>query len=85
MEEPTPLAERLRSIKAHGFRAFKIGWGPFGQRNNTLDEAIVRAARGGWAGLTDGDAGGSDAFWPLELPMGAAHFRDACRLRCRVV
>src|SRR5688572_19391586 len=45
MEEPGPLAERLRSIKAHGFRAFKIGWGPFGRRNNALDEAIVRAAR----------------------------------------
>src|SRR6266700_3024860 len=45
MEQPKPLAERLRSIKAQGFRAFKIGWGPFGRRNNTLDEAIVRAAR----------------------------------------
>src|SRR6266567_290905 len=30
MEEPAPLAPRLRLIKANGFRAFKIGWGPFG-------------------------------------------------------
>ena len=66
MEEPKPLAERLRSIKANGFRAFKIGWGPFGRRNNTLDEAIVRAAREaiGTDSLLMVDAGGSDAFWP---------------------
>src|SRR5206468_7994879 len=29
MQEPEALAERLRSICAQGFRAFKIGWGPF--------------------------------------------------------
>src|SRR3989441_546247 len=65
MEEPKPLAERLRSIKAQGFRAFKIGWGPFGRRNNTLDEAIVRAAREavGPDSLLMVDAGASDAFW----------------------
>src|SRR5216117_1335501 len=45
MEEPGPLAERLRSIHALGFRAFKIGWGPFGRRNNAWDESVVRAAR----------------------------------------
>jgi NADH-quinone oxidoreductase subunit C len=28
-----------------GFRAFKIGWGPFGRRSFALDEAIVKAAR----------------------------------------
>jgi L-alanine-DL-glutamate epimerase-like enolase superfamily enzyme len=65
MEEPGPLADRLRSIKARGFRAFKIGWGPFGRRNNALDEAIVRAAREtvGPDSLLMVDAGGSDAFW----------------------
>jgi L-alanine-DL-glutamate epimerase-like enolase superfamily enzyme len=65
MEEPKPLAERLRSIKAQRFRAFKIGWGPFGRRNNALDEAIVRAAREaiGPDSLLMVDAGGSDAFW----------------------
>src|SRR5436309_15420704 len=41
MEEPGALAELLRGIKAEGFRAFKIGGGPFGRRNSTLDDAIV--------------------------------------------
>ena len=68
MAEPGPLAERLRSIKAQGFRAFKIGWGPFGRRNNALDEAIVRAAREaiGPDSLFMVDAGGSDAFWSRD-------------------
>ena len=66
MEEPKKLTERLLSIKAHGFRAFKIGWGPFGRRNDALDEAIVRAAREaiGSDSLLMVDAGGSDAYWP---------------------
>jgi L-alanine-DL-glutamate epimerase-like enolase superfamily enzyme len=65
MEEPGWMAERLHPIKAHGFRAFKIGWGPFGRRNNALDEAIVRSAREtiGPDSLLMVDAGGSDAFW----------------------
>src|SRR5439155_15452897 len=65
MEEPGPMAERLRSIKARGFRAFKIGWGPFGRRDKGLDEAIVRVAREavGADSLLMVDAGGSDAFW----------------------
>src|SRR5918992_3457954 len=45
MQEPEPLADHLRAIKAGGFRAFKIGWGPFGRDSDTLDEQIVRAAR----------------------------------------
>ena len=65
MEEPGALADRLRSIKADGFRAFKIGWGPFGRRNHALDEALVRAAREaiGPDSRLMVDAGGSDAFW----------------------
>src|SRR5258706_11238449 len=65
MEKPKALAERLCSIKAHGFRAFKIGWGPFGRRDDALDEAIVRAAREaiGPDSQLMVDAGGSDAFW----------------------
>ena len=65
MEQPKPLADRLRAIKAAGFRAFKIGWGPFGRENSKLDEAIVRAAREaiGPEALLMVDAGGSDAFW----------------------
>src|SRR5258706_2378075 len=46
MEEPAALADRLRRIRADGFRAFKIGWGPFGRKSAAVDEAIVRAARG---------------------------------------
>ncbi len=67
MEEPEPLAAHLTQLKAQGFRAFKIGWGPFGRRDDfKLDEAIVAAAReaigdDNWLMV---DAGGSDAYWP---------------------
>ena len=66
MEDPAALAEHLRSVKAQGFRAFKIGWGPFGRKNHALDEDVVRAAREavGADSLLMVDAGGSDAFWP---------------------
>jgi L-alanine-DL-glutamate epimerase-like enolase superfamily enzyme len=65
MTEPGPLGEHLGALKAQGFRAFKIGWGPFGRRSEALDEAIVRAARDavGTDSLLMVDAGGSDAFW----------------------
>ena len=65
MQEPEPLADHLLRLKAQGFRAFKIGWGPFGRHSNTLDEAIIRAARDAVASdsLLMVDAGGSDAFW----------------------
>jgi L-alanine-DL-glutamate epimerase-like enolase superfamily enzyme len=69
MDQPEPLAEQLRQIAARGFRAFKIGWGPFGRDNHHLDERIVCAAReavGPDARLMV-DAGGSDAFWPNGL------------------
>src|SRR5258708_5463720 len=45
MQEPGPLSERLQAIQAQGFKAFKIGWGPFGRQSETKDEEIVRAAR----------------------------------------
>jgi D-galactarolactone cycloisomerase len=66
MQHPEPLAHELRAIKAKGFRAFKIGWGPFGQGDSKLDEAIVRAARQavGPDSLLMVDAGASNAFWP---------------------
>jgi D-galactarolactone cycloisomerase len=65
MQQPEPLGDQLRAIKAKGFRAFKIGWGPFGRNNAKLDQAIVRAAREavGPDSLLMVDAGGSDAFW----------------------
>jgi len=65
MDEPARLRDRLLAVKAAGFRAFKIGWGPFGRRSATSDEAIVRAAREavGPSARLMVDAGGSDAFW----------------------
>ena len=66
MEAPEPLSDKLLSINAQGFRAFKIGWGPFGHRDTATDEAIVRAAREavGPDSLLMVDAGASDAYWP---------------------
>lgn len=66
MREPERMADELLPVKAQGFRAFKIGWGPFGRRDTKTDEAIVRAAReaiGADCQLMV-DAGGSDAYWP---------------------
>jgi D-galactarolactone cycloisomerase len=65
MDQPEPLRDHLLRIKAQGFRAFKMGWGPFGRVSYALDEAIVAAAReavGDDAWLMV-DAGGSDAYW----------------------
>jgi len=68
MREPRELAEQLSEIREGGFRAFKIGWGPFGKRSAAMDEAIVRAAREavGPESLLMVDAGASDAFWPQD-------------------
>ncbi|MGC2400248.1 MAG: mandelate racemase/muconate lactonizing enzyme family protein [Acidobacteriaceae bacterium] len=65
MQEPQPLAAHLHAVQAQGFRAFKIGWGPFGRRSHLLDEQIVRAAREAVSedALLMVDAGASDAFW----------------------
>jgi D-galactarolactone cycloisomerase len=68
MREPSALAEQLCSVRSCGFRAFKIGWGPFGRQSFALDESIVRAARHavGPESLLMVDAGASDAFWPQD-------------------
>ena len=66
MREPGPLADELERLMAEGFRAFKLGWGPFGRVDAGVDDAIVRRAReavGPDIALMV-DAGGSDAFWP---------------------
>ncbi len=65
MDRPEPLRDHLLAIKEQGFRAFKMGWGPFGRVSHALDEAIVRAARDavGPDALLMVDAGGSDAYW----------------------
>ena len=66
MDEPEKLREHLLAVKSQGFRAFKIGWGPFGRRDRSTDEAIVKAAREavGPQSRLMVDAGGSDAHWP---------------------
>lgn len=67
MDEPDTLRASLEDGMSRGFRAFKIGWGPFGRRNDRKnDEAIIRAAREtiGPDNELMVDAGGSDAFWP---------------------
>lgn len=65
MDEPERMADALLPYKAQGFRAFKIGWGPFGRHSAAKDEAIVRAARDAVGDDTQlmVDAGGSDAYW----------------------
>ncbi|MEZ5353163.1 MAG: mandelate racemase/muconate lactonizing enzyme family protein [Bryobacteraceae bacterium] len=70
MREPERMADELLPVKEQGFRAFKIGWGPFGRRGGAkMDESIVSAARDavGEESLLMVDAGGSDAFWPGNL------------------
>lgn len=70
MNEPAIMADELAAYLAKGYRAFKIGWGPFGRTGSfTQDEAIIKAARDV---LCHGenlmvDAGASDAFWPNHL------------------
>ncbi len=66
MDEPEKLRVKLEDGLARGFRAFKIGWGPFGRRDSRSDEQIVRAAREAVGPDVElmVDAGGSDAYWP---------------------
>ena len=65
-DEPGRLREILLAARARGFRAFKLGWGPFGRRSDAYDEQLVKVARD-----TVGDdcelmvdPGGSQQFWP---------------------
>jgi L-alanine-DL-glutamate epimerase-like enolase superfamily enzyme len=70
MEEPAEMGDAVAKFRDQGFRAFKIGWGPFGRRESfALDEAIVRAARqaAGDDAQLFVDAGASDAYWPQGL------------------
>jgi L-alanine-DL-glutamate epimerase-like enolase superfamily enzyme len=75
MDEPEAMHREVSQFRSLGFRAFKIGWGPFGRRDDAgLDEAIVVAAREA-AGVESAlmvDAGGSDAFWPNKLKWAVA-------------
>jgi L-alanine-DL-glutamate epimerase-like enolase superfamily enzyme len=68
MCEPCALKEQLSAVQAQGFRAFKIGWGPFGRTSSAMDESIVRSAREVVSSdsLLMVDAGASDAFWAQD-------------------
>jgi D-galactarolactone cycloisomerase len=73
MCEPSALAERLTALGEQGFKAFKIGWGPFGRQSDACDERIVKAAReavGPEARLMV-DAGASDACWHQHFKWAA--------------
>jgi D-galactarolactone cycloisomerase len=70
MQDPPVLADHLSKIKAQGFGAFKIGWGPFGRRNAQVDEAIVKAAR---------QAIGPDARQTCWRTMAFTGSRNRCR------
>ena len=65
-EEPDRLIPKLEAVLARGFKAIKLGWGPFGRVGHRLDETLVRTARetvGEEVELMV-DAGGSEQFWP---------------------
>ena len=68
-DEPGRLREILLAAKARGFRAFKLGWGPFGRKSDAYDELLVKTAR---EAVGDDceimvDPGGSVQFWPHGL------------------
>ena len=66
MRKPEALPELLNPVLESGFRAVKMGWGPFGRESTQLDEEIVKTARrivGDEVELMI-DAGASDRFWP---------------------
>ena len=70
MEQPARMFEVINGFRQQGFRAFKIGWGPFGRAMDAkLDEQIVKAARdaAGPDSRLFVDAGASDAHWPHGL------------------
>jgi L-alanine-DL-glutamate epimerase-like enolase superfamily enzyme len=70
MDVPERMHAEVATYRSRGFRAFKIGWGPFGRaKDHGLDAAIVAAARdaAGKDAKLFVDAGASDAFWPHGL------------------
>ena len=73
MRDSRVMAEHLATVRSQGFRAFKIGWGPFGRHSNARDEELVRAARKavGAESLLMVDAGASDALWRQDYKWAA--------------
>lgn len=63
------LEKRLTDAYEAGYRAFKLGWQPFGRIDAASDESLIRRAR---KTIGDGcdlmvDAGGSEAYWHNDL------------------
>ncbi len=70
MEQPERMNDVIAPYRKQGFKAFKIGWGPFGRAmDSKLDREIIRAAReaAGPDAKLFVDAGASDAHWPHGL------------------
>lgn len=70
MEQPERMSDVITPYREQGFKAFKIGWGPFGRAMDAkLDREIIRAAReaAGPDAKLFVDAGASDAHWPHGL------------------
>ncbi len=65
-EEPEPLREALVAAMERGFKALKLGWGPFGRVDRKTDELLVRMARETLGPDVElmVDPGGSAQFWP---------------------
>ena len=65
-DEPDALRWKLTQAVGRGFRAIKLGWKPFGRRDEKTDELLIRTARDAVGPGVElmVDAGGSDAFWP---------------------
>ncbi len=74
MDEPAKLRAHLEEIKAQGFRAFKMGWGPFG-RVSARDGRGDRARGAGGCGRrceADGGRGRQRRILDERLQVGAA-------------
>ena len=65
-EQPDRLGDKLHRVLDRGFRAIKLGWGPFGRVNRRTDEALIRTAREAVGPDVElmVDAGGSEQYWP---------------------
>jgi L-alanine-DL-glutamate epimerase-like enolase superfamily enzyme len=65
-DEPGKMREALEGAMQRGFRAVKMGWGPFGRVSSQKDEELVRTVREIVGAEVDimVDAGGSEQFWP---------------------
>ena len=65
-EKPEILRDTVHKALERGFRALKLGWGPFGRVNSKTDEELVKTVRDMVGPEVDimVDAGGSEQFWP---------------------